>query len=72
MTNVVVKQSRGISVFGLVYAAIIVGKIFGLLDWSWFWILSPFIFILALLFIAFLIADIIPYVWNTGKAFFKK
>lgn len=42
-------SSSGIGLIGLVYAGIILGKIFGLVDWSWFYILMPFNIILGIL-----------------------
>ena len=35
-------NSSGIGVTGLLGVAFIVLKLIGVIDWSWFWVLSPF------------------------------
>lgn len=37
-------KSNGIGFFGLLTILFIAFKLFGIINWSWFWVLSPIIF----------------------------
>jgi len=45
-------SSSGIGVFGLLGVAFVVLKLTGVIDWSWLWVLSPFIASIGLALIA--------------------
>lgn len=59
-TNVSSSAASGTSVFTLIYAGIILGKIFGVIHWSWLAIFSPVIVIVCLMLIAAFVAFGIP------------
>lgn len=54
-TYVSSSAAGGTSIFTIVYGGIILGKIFGLITWPWFWILLPFTIIITLIVIALIV-----------------
>lgn len=60
-----VHQYNGIGFFGLLTILFIALKLTGYITWSWFWVLSPLIFVVSLWFLIF--AVIAVAVWLTTK-----
>ncbi|MCT0502076.1 hypothetical protein FEZ44_03610 [Lactococcus cremoris] len=54
-------NSGGIGFFGLLQIVFIVLKLINAINWSWFWVLSPAIFGIAILLILFLILCYLKY-----------
>lgn len=54
-TYVSSSAAGGTSIFTIVYGGIILGKIFGLVTWPWFWILLPFTIIVSLVITALIV-----------------
>lgn len=54
-------NSGGIGFFGLLQIVFIVLKLINAINWSWFWVMSPAIFGIAILLILFLILCYLKY-----------
>ncbi|KKW71836.1 small Trp-rich protein [Lactococcus cremoris] len=54
-------NSGGVGFFGLLQIVFIVLKLINAINWSWFWVLSPAIFGIAILLILFLILCYLKY-----------
>lgn len=59
--------SSGVSTIGLLGIALIVLKLTKVIDWSWWWVTSPFWGGIALVIIVVIIAGIIGYYMNKRK-----
>lgn len=57
-------SAGGIGVTGLLGVAFIVLKLVGIINWSWFWVLSPFWMSLALVLLVVVIAIIVTIIWG--------
>ena len=55
MSDKVVTSSGGIGFCGLLTIVFIVLKLVGVINWSWFWVLSPMIFSISLTILILLI-----------------
>ena len=64
------KSSGGIGFCGLLTIAFIVLKLCGVIEWSWFWVLSP-ILIPMLIIIAIFLVFAIPFVVGIIVGFIK-
>ena len=58
------RESFGVSIFGLLTVVFVVLKLCHVIDWSWWWILSP-------LWIPIAISIVILIVWYSIKAYIK-
>ncbi|MCT0448087.1 hypothetical protein EFK69_02740 [Lactococcus lactis subsp. lactis] len=54
-------NSGGVGFFGLLQIVFIILKLINAINWSWFWVLSPAIFWIAILLILFLILYYLKY-----------
>lgn len=63
--------SGGIGFCGLLTIAFIVLKLCGVIDWNWFWVLSPILIPLQLFLVVFLIF-FIPFIVGVIIGFIKK
>ncbi len=54
-------NSGGVGFFGLLQIVFIILKLINAIKWSWFWVLSPAIFWIAILLILFLILYYLKY-----------
>jgi len=61
--------SGGIGFFGALTLLFIGLKLGGVINWSWFWVLSPLIFSVGLVLFIFLIILIVFVVKDTNKRF---
>lgn len=64
----------GTSLFTIVYAAIIIMNIAGVINWSWFWVTAPFwigFAIIGVLIVAYLILYVLAAVWDFFKSLSK-
>lgn len=57
-------SAGGIGITGLLGVAFIVLKLVGIINWSWFWVLSPFWMSLALVLLVVVIAIIVTIIWG--------
>jgi len=63
-------SAGGIGFFGLVYAGIILAKVFGFVDWSWFNILLPFTIVFGIIvfcFVAYLLILLVEGIYKKYK-----
>ena len=70
MTDKIVRESGGIGLAGILTIIFVLCKIFGVIDWSWWWVFSPlWISALVVLFFLFigLIVLAIAVVWSEWK-----
>ena len=64
----------GTSLFTIVYAAIIIMNIAGVINWSWFWVTAPFwigFAIIGVLIVAYVILYVLAAVWDFFKSLSK-
>ena len=66
MSDKVVTSSGGIGFCGLLTIVFIVLKLVGVINWSWFWVLSPMIFSISLTILILLIVFAIV-IWANSK-----
>lgn len=60
--NVNYNRSGGIGFIGLLTIVFITLKLIGVIGWTWFWVLSPIIFIVGLNILGFVICLIIAFI----------
>lgn len=60
--NVNYNRSGGIGFIGLLTIVFITLKLIGVISWTWFWVLSPIIFIVGLNVLGFVICLIIAFI----------
>lgn len=51
--------NEGIGIFGIVQIVFIILKLCGLINWNWFWVLSPMIIYIILFLLVLLIVGIV-------------
>lgn len=64
----------GTSLFTIVYAAIIIMNIAGVIDWPWLWVTAPFwigFAIMGVLLVAYVVLYVLASVWDFFKSLFK-
>ena len=66
MSDKVETSSGGIGFCGLLTIVFIVLKLVGVINWSWFWVLSPMIFSISLTILILLIAFALV-IWANSK-----
>ena len=66
MSDKVETSSGGIGFCGLLTIVFIVLKLFGVINWSWFWVLSPMIFSISLTILILLIVFALM-IWANNK-----
>jgi hypothetical protein len=62
--NTSASASGGIGFTGLLTVAFVVLKLTGVIDWSWWWVLSPTLFSIALALLVIILAVIVAVVVN--------